>query len=346
MFDKITIRAKVSGEECLHLASLHHLQRWINEDGTQVNYKSSSYKKISGVEVKIEKNTVTLSCSLHKYWMKMNYGRLRNDNVFTVSEARAAFEMLLFENGLLAEKTRVVLFEIGLNMNVSYDPLTFIELVQYLPRKNDIKNDKTMFVDANYRINRQKTSEKHKDIRRYFKIYDKGWEMNEKKRTPNPPKGELTTPPDGHPSKGEFGTPPDGHPSKGELKILRIESVYRRQNEKSHEFFSDSNVSRLAKNFYMDWKDLFFVRTIKAYKGARKSEVERASIIINIGAKEYQERCKSDFEAGKISSKQYRTIREFIRDYEENKNRFKTVISAQEKEYNALIYKTYDITKK
>jgi len=347
LFDKITIRAKVSGEECLHLASLHHLQRWINEDGTQVNYKSSSFKKISGVEVKIEKNTVTLSCSLHKYWMKMNYGRLRNDNVFTVSEARAAFEMLLFENGLLAEKTKVVLFEIGLNMNVSFDPLTFIELVQYLPRKNDIKNDKTMFVDANYRINRQKTSEKHKDIRRYFKIYDKGWEMNEKKRTSPPTKGELTSPPTPLlDERGERTTPPDGHPSKGELKILRIESVYRRQNEKSKEFFGDANVSRLAKNFYMDWKDLFFVRTIKAYKGARKSEVERASIIINIGAKEYQERSKADYEAGKITSKQYRTIREFIRDYEADSKRFKTVISAQEKEYNALIYKTYDITKK
>lgn len=177
MFDKITIRAKVSNDECVHLAQIHHLQSWTNERGTQVDYRSSdNYKKFTGISVKIQNNTVTLSTSLHKYWNDRNFGQLRNDNIFTISEAKAAFEMLLFENGLLPQKTKVVLFEIGLNMPVSYDPITFIELVRYLPRKNDIKENKIMFIDANYKINRQKTSEKHKDIRRYFKIYDKTWE--------------------------------------------------------------------------------------------------------------------------------------------------------------------------
>lgn len=343
MFDKITIRAKVSGEECVHLAQLHHLHVWTNEAGTQIDYRSSEYKKISGVDVKIQRNVVTISTSLHKYWQKQNYGRLRNDNIFTVSEARAAFEMLLFVNGLIATKTRVILFEIGLNMPVSFDPISFIELVKYIPRKNDIKNDKIMFVDANYRINRQKTSEKHRDIRKYFKIYDKGWEMEDKKRKPANPCASLvplTPPPAGTPlKKGE-------NQEKNVDKILRIETVYRRKNDRSDKLFTDENISRLAKNFYLEWKDLFFFRSVRAYKGARKSEVERASIIINYGAEEYLRTTKEDFERGKITQKQYRTIREFIRDFDENDKRYKTIVSAQEKEFKALLYSVFDMTRK
>jgi len=343
MFDKITIRAKVSGEECVHLAQLHHLHAWINESGTQIDYKSSQFKKISGIDVKIERNVVTISTSLHKYWQKQNYGRLRNDNIFTVSEARAAFEMLLFENGLIASKTKVILFEIGLNIPVSCDPLTFIELVKYVPRKNDIKNDKIMFIDANYKMNRQKTSEKHRDIRRYFKIYDKGWEMKDKKRNkeqPQAPKGDVKI--ESQEPRAKSQEPRTGT----EDHILRIETVYRRKSEQSDKFFTDENISRLAKNFYLEWKDLFFFRKVQAYKGARKSEVEKATQIINYGSQDYLERTKKDFERKEITEKQYRTIREFIRDYEQDNKRFKTIISHQEKEYKSLLYNVFDITRK
>lgn len=324
MFDKITIRAKVSDEECVHLARLHHLQVWTNEAGTQVEYRSSEYSKISGIDVKIQCNTVTLKTSLHKFWNNRNYDQQRNDNIFTISEAKSAFEMLLSKNGFTPHKTKVVQFEIGLNMHVNYDPLTFIELVQFISFRKKI-----MFVDANFRINRQRTTEKHRDIRKYYKIYDKGWEMKDKKRNPNTSGAS--------PLKALESEPPD--------HILRIETVYRRHNERSDKFFSDENIGRLIKRFYVDWKDLFFFRTVRAYKGARKSEVERASIIINRGSEEYLQRTKADFESGKITAKQYRTIREFIRDYKEDSKRFKTIISPQEKEYNSLLFKVFDITR-
>ncbi len=344
MFDKITIRAKVSNDECVHLAQIHHLQSWTNERGTQVDYRSSdNYKKFTGISVKIQNNTVTLSTSLHKYWNDRNFGQLRNDTVFTISEAKAAFEMLLFENGLLPQKTKVVLFEIGLNMPVSYDPITFIELVRYLPRKNDIKENKIMFIDANYKINRQKTSEKHKDIRRYFKIYDKTWEMKEKKRSTST--SSVTDASTGSVTGASTGSV-TGASTISAPNILRIETVYRRKNERSDKFFTDENINRLVKNFWIDWKDLFFFRTVRAYKGARKSEVERASIIVNNGTEAYLEQTKADFEKGKITAKQYRTIREFIRDYEVDSRRFKTIISAQENEYNSLLFSIYDITRK
>lgn len=316
MFDKITIRARVSDEECQHLADLHRLQAWINSSNSVVDYRSTQHANITGIQVKIIRNTVTLTTSLHKYWNRNNYGRLRNDNMFTISEARAAFEMLLFENGLMPDKVKVVMFEIGINLNVSYNPLTFIELVQFIGI-----TDKLLFVDANYKVNRQRTTVKYRDIRKYYKIYDKGWEMEEKKR------GAATN---------EARTAPN---------ILRIETVYRRHSERADKFFTVNNVKRLAQRFYVDWKDLFFFREVRAYKGARKSEELRAGIIVNIGGEEYLKRSKAEFEAGKLTAKQYRTIREFIRDYEEDSKRFKTLISPQEKEYNKLLFSSFDISR-
>lgn len=304
MFDRITIKATITDDECTHLARLHHLEAYTNESGTRVKYRSTEFKNLSGIFITIDRNRLTISLSLHKYWKNKNFGRLRNDDLFTISEAKSAFEMLLFENGLIAGKTKVTYFEIGLNMNVSADPLTFMELVRYIPRKNDIATDKMMFIDANYRINRQKTTEKHSDIRKYFKIYDKGWEMQEKKRIPM------------------------------EKYVLRIETVYKRHNERSDTFFSDTNVQRLVNRFYVDWKDLFFVRGVRAMKGSRKSEIERARILINSGPDEYLAKIKDDLRDGVLTPKQYRTIREFVRDYDESK--FRTVISPQEAEYKRL----------
>lgn len=315
MFDKITIRAKVSDDECVHLARIHRLHVWLSEDGKRVEYRSSQYSKFTGIEVRIVRNVATLKVSLHKFWNERSRGFLRNDNLFTMSEAKKAFAQVLFENGFLPEKVRVVYFEIGLNLPVTYDPLTFMERV-----KSILCMDKIMFVDANYRVNRQKTTEKHKDIRRYFKIYDKGWENKEKRRGPLPL------------SEGV---------SERDDYVLRVETVYKRHSESGKTFFSDKNVARLADRFYVEWKDLFFVKNINAHKGAKKSEVERAKLIVNSSSEEYMARVRAEYDDGKMTAKQYRTIREFVRDFEANAHRFKVIISAQEREYKRLLMQEF-----
>ena len=321
MFDKITIRAKVSDEECQHLAELHRLQVWTNADRTQVNYRSSQYANTTGIQIQIIHNRVTLKCSLHKYWEKRNFGKLRNDTVFSISEAKAAFEMLLFENGFIANKVRIVMFEIGLNLYVSYDPITFIELVNYIVPA--CKGAKEWFVDANFQKNRQRTTLKHSDIRRYFKIYDKGFERAKKDK--------------------KAGIKPEQ--ASTEEMILRIETVYKRLNKRADEFFSDANLRPLVQRFWLDWKDLCFTRDVRAQKGARKSEITRARNIINIGAEEYLKQVKQDFKNKKITEKQYRTEREFIRDFNNFDDKFKVIISPQEKEYNTLLPRVYKHTK-
>lgn len=310
MFDKITIRARVSGEECVHLAQLHHLQVWTNADATKVEYKSSQASRFDGMEVKIQNSVFTLKCSLHKYYMLRTRNMLRNDTQFSISEARQAFEWLLFENGLIAKRVRIVYFEIGLNLYVNMDPIRYIEQVQSVVTS---KTSKLWFMDANFKMNRQKTTEKYKQIRKYYKIYDKTHEMNDKL--------SLLMPTAEH--------------------ILRIETVYKRHNERADTFMEADNLERLAKRFLVDWRGVVFFRDVRAQKGARKSELERARIIVNSSKEEYLEQVKEEHKQRKLTDKQYRTIREFIRDFDEWNGPFKTVISPEEKEYNLLIPKCF-----
>jgi len=330
MFDKIKITADISDNECVCLAKKHRLRTIINANSEVVGYSGTDYSKISGVIAKIEckkRNTLHLSVSLHKYWQRENFGKLRNDNLFTVSEAKVAFEMLLFDNGLITERVKVCYFEIGLNLNVSYSPLSFIELSKYglFNSKKKGHRRKIMFIDANYQTNRQKTTSKY-GVRKYYKIYDKGFELREKKRG----KEKKLTP-----------MPED----ENGVKILRVETVYKRHCEKATTFFSSENVKRLIYLFYLDWKELNFEKNIRAEKGARKSEIERAKIIVNIGAEEYKKQIKEDLAEKRITEKQHRTIREFIRDFESQETKFKTVISPQENEYNSLFHKTLSVSK-
>jgi len=317
MFDKITIRAKLSNKDCLHISTLYHLTCWRNTKSTQVEYRNGDDSKMTGIEISIKNDFLTLKTSLHKYWYKRCYGELRNDKQFTVSEAKSAFEMLLFENGLVAKNVYITQFEIGLNLNVSYDPLTFIEKVKNIPTTIN----KMMFIDANYHINRQRTTEKHKDIRKYFKVYDKSWEMMQKSKEPKKVKMAKMA---------------------MMSKVLRIETCSRRYKERSDKFFLSNNIDRLVMHFYSDWRNLIFKKNVIGHKGTRKSEIERAKLLINEGEESYLKKTKSDFDSRLISENQYRTIREFIRDFKNDQSKFDIIISEQEKEYNELLYSTYN----
>ena len=316
MIDKITFRARLTTEVIADIAKNHRLMCWINSDNTQVEYKSSEYSNLTGIEVSIKDNYLKLSTSLHKYWQYRNFGKFRNDNEFTISEAKSAAAMLLSENRLNPDKTYVTYFEIGLNMNVSYDPLSFIELTNCIKTSTD----KEMFNDANYRKNRQRTTEKHKDLRKYFKIYDKGWQMQEKEKekekSPKSCRDET-------------------------IKILRIETCHRRGKVISSKFFSDKNLSRLSSRFHDDWSGLSFVKEVTGKKGCRTSEVQNADILINKGSGFLLDSIKKKIKPGLLTKNHLRTVREFIRDFDKLRSKFEIVASEQEKEYNDLLFSTF-----
>ena len=301
MFDKITLRANLTADESEAMARTHRLKMWVNESGTAREYRSDSYANITGMTIRINsRGQMTMKASLHKYWNKRVDGRMRNHDDFTLDEAILAFNMILAENNLEPNKTRITQFEIGANLEVEYDPQEYIERCLYIWTP-----DKNMFVDANFRMNRQRTTMKHKDMRKYFKIYDKGFEMIDRRRVSR----------------------------DNRMKILRIETVHRRHSEKISTFVTRENFKRLASRFKTDWSSLFFERKVVADKGTRKSELDRAKEILNIGIEAYVAKMRQKYDDGRLTYKQFRTCRDFARDFELHGHRFRSVISVYEADY-------------
>lgn len=301
MFDRIILKAKLNADESVKIAHTHRLQRVINEDGEIVEYRSSSYANITGISVRIARGEMTLKTSLHSYYNKRMYDVMRNDNSFTINEALLAFDMLLDENNLNKSRTRITQFEIGLNLELEHDPSEYIKRCLYI-----CTPDKEMFVDAHYRLDRQRTTMKHKDMRKYFKIYDKSFEMVDRRKV---------------------------KADRSQTNKLRIETVYKRHSEKLSTFATPDNFKRIAMRFRSDWQGLVFERNVQAEMGTRKSELDRAKEILRMGVNQYVERMRQKHEDGELSYKQFRTCRDFARDFEQNRNSFKTVKSTYEIEY-------------
>ena len=318
MFDKITIKIKCSDDECAHFARVYSLLPIVDKNGEIIKYISGEEHKIKNrnITIKTKKgNVFEMSLSLHKYWNDMNYGKLKNDDTFTMSEAKSAFERLLFENGFVAKRVKITYFEIGLNLETGSDPIEFIKLCKNATQK------KGMYIDANYQINRQKTTEKHKFFRKVWKIYDKGWEMLEKQRG-------------------------IGKPLQPDRNILRIETMHRRTNHRAEVFFSDKNLTALKNQFRLDWRDLRFERKVRADKGARENEIENARRVFVLGVEAVIEAAKTAFKNSELSEKRCRTICDFCKKWKNNSDfakRFKEILSEQEMEYRRLFNKQYSI---
>ena len=108
--------------------------------------------------------------------------------------------------------------------------------------------------------------------------------------------------------------------SKGkavESNILRLETSYRRQNIPLSEFFNDAFVFRLVSQFFRDWHSLSFPHQIIAEKGTKGSQIEKARRIMEVGRDAYLTESRKDMEAGIITPKQYRCIREFVQRWDD-----------------------------
>jgi hypothetical protein len=359
MFDKVSITVNCSAAECVHLARIHSL-REISVNGELVGYRSSSYKNITGISVDIEKNKkapkppqgalkkginnsiagvfkVKLSGSLHKYWNKITEGKLHNSDTFTISEAKMAFRELLLENGLLAGRVYITVCEIGVNLKVRQSPEVFI---------SDFKRNcnRAMYIDANYAIGRQKTSEKTRNTRKYFKMYDKTWEMRDKERGKRSPK------PNSELEDRDFKDSRDGERiiegnAEGHY-ILRVETVHKRLKKRLDRFLTDENLHRYIVEFGADWQRLRFERQIKCLKGKRASEIDKAREILAADNRTeiVAARARADLAARRITQKQYRTVAEFCRDWQEHHSYdYREVVSLHETEFRQAFIEQYKV---
>lgn len=302
-----------TGKEALQIAEHNNLEQWKSQNSER--YESPEIARTEDVYMSIKNNKLQIKCSLHKQYYKMIYGKLENDGLFTTTEARRALYTLFNMVGVSPNQARITYFEIGLNIPTENEPLQYIELIQSITT-GKIKKEKEVFQDANFKKDRQKTTERYKSIKKVFKVYDKGFEKADRKRIE--PTNE---------------------------KILRIETIYRRQSIYVNDFFATDNLNRLTATFFHDWQGVEFSRGMTAEKGTRTSQIESAKKILLLGRQAYLEQAKQEFNAELLTEKQYRTIREFVRDWDFNKHKYKMLPTKHEIEYKEKLSKWFNLAK-
>lgn len=307
MFDKMIFNTRIDFEkDATNIASLNHLQ--LCTVGKQTFYQSSAYGNFEGIYMKVRGNTMQIKCSIHKLYHKESSGSLDNSQMFTVSNALETIDILFDRLGIDKNETKVTYYEIGLNISVESDPLEYISLVQSIGENED----KEMFNDANFQKNRQKTTEKSRNIKKVLKIYDKGFEAREKDRSV-------------------------------EGNILRIETIYKRQDIPLSVFMSEAHIKKIIKRFYSDWNSIRYQRRIEADKGIKLSQIERAYNIMELGREAYLKKNRELFLCGELSKMKWETIRTFVNNWDSIKSKFRYKPDNKEVEYRNKIEKAFKI---
>lgn len=297
MFDKMIINAQVdSYTHAQELIRSEHLQRCM--EGGRVFYQLSALANLQGVSMKLDGGRLQIKCSLHKQHSRLTGGRLDNTGMFTVGQARRTVCELFGRWDVDIGCARVTYFEIGLNIPVRGDPMEYIALME----SAGPAGSRELFCDANFEKNRQKTTDKRRTVRKYFKVYDKGFEAREKGR-------------------------------ECEGNILRVETVYRRQDIPLGVLMEPEYTDRLTGMFCRDWLSVEFRRRVSAVKGVKASQLERAACIMRTGAEAYLREAKARWRDGSLTGKQYRTMREFAQNWEKVRHMFALVPDSKEIEY-------------
>lgn len=307
MIDKVVLKVDISvnttfelAKRLEELAARNKLQKC--SIGNTVYYQSNDEAKFSGLYLQTKGGRLQIKCSLHKQYSLRVLGRLDNSGQFTMRNAIWTINTLFEEIGIEPSSGFVTYYEIGLNIPTDRPPIEYIELIRAIGNSKE----KEAFNDANFRKNRQKTTEKSKTLKKFFKVYDKGFEMSDRKRQPH-----------------------DNDPN-----ILRIETAYKRQKIKVTDFFSPSHLNKIAALFIRDWRTVEFERKMQAAKGTRASQEEKARLILTIGIDDFIKLINDQKQRGSLSEKKYRTAREFARDWNEHKNNYSLIPSELENEYH------------
>ncbi len=305
MFDKMIFRAKIK-ESVVHIVvEYFHLQQCMK--GNVIFYESSAYGNFDALFIRIRGRTIQVKCSIHKLYEKMRSGKLDNSHTYRISEAVGMIRNLFDTLCVNIEDVKVTYFEIGLNMQMERDPLEYIEMMQTIGDEA-----KEFFNDANFQKNRQRTTEKSRTKKKVFKVYDKTFEATDKRRDAEP-------------------------------NILRLETVYKRQEVKLSEFLDQFFKNKLANRFWQDWSAVHFKRDLQAEKGMKKSQLEKAEEIIRLGIGPYLDKNKKAFKERRITKKQWETIRNFARAWPSLKIHFLSPPTAGELEYKEKLLREFQI---
>ncbi|MDL2230333.1 hypothetical protein LJB87_00910 [Alistipes sp. OttesenSCG-928-L06] len=310
MIDLITlVKPGLSNDEVSTVVSWNCLQT-NSKDGV-VFYDNLNTKNLAqhkGVFIRIETNQkLKVEGSLHKYFNDTSGGIRGNHNLFTMADAEKAFKHLVSEKAIPVDNLRVYNYEIGINLNLSKNCRTFLDKMKSI---GPAGGEKQLYVNPRYKDERVKTTVFHTHTRKYFKAYDKVFELKDKKKKHIP----------------------DGN-------ILRIETAYRRlDNCLAVDFFHPDNLHKLVEAFFRDWRTIQFYQDIITPKGTGRARQHLCIEIMDKGPDAVLKQAKERHKSGVLKDWEYRNIREFVtREWNALKKQITFIQSVEECEFRELL---------
>lgn len=274
-------------------------------EGDEVFYKSTAYANLDGCFIELRGNRLKCKCSICKLYSKGKTGKLDNSRPMTFAMAVRTIKELLLRLCVRIENAVVTYYEIGITMKMACSADQYIRQVLEV-------SDRVLWNDANFPEYRQKTTEKSKYYRKVMKIYDKSFEAESKGR--------------------RVGD-----------NILRIETVYRHQSVSMLELVDNFFLSKMGRIFYKDWSEICFVRELSAIKGVKISQLEKAREIHRLGVTRYKERYKQMFLDGKLTKKQWETIRNFANSWMIEREKYVEEIGGLEREFKDRLLSNFQV---
>lgn len=293
MFDKIIFKARIDTNDIDTIVLKNYLEQCT--EGDELYYKSTAYANFDGCFIEIRGDTLKCKCSIHKLYSKGKSGKLDNSRPMTFANASKTIRELLLRLCAKMENVIVTYYEIGVTMKMSMPADAYIRQVEEAAGR-------LLWNDANYPEFRQKTTEKSKYFRKVLKIYDKTYEAGEKGK--------------------DVGS-----------NILRIETVYKHQAVRLTELLDNIYLNKIGRIFYKDWSEMQFARELQATKGVKLSQLDKAREIQRIGVTRYKERYKAMYQAGRLTKKQWETIRTFANGWQKEKAKYIEEIGPLEMEF-------------
>lgn len=303
MFDKIIIKARIDVDDIDTIVLRNYLEQCT--EGDELFYKSTAYANFDGCFIEVRGDTLKCKCSINKLYEKEQSGKLDNSKPMTFRNAVRTINNLLNRLCVKIENAVVTYYEVGVTMKMPRPATEYISLCEEV-------SDRVLWNDANYPVDRQKTTEKSKYYRKILKIYDKTFEGVSKGR-------------------------------KVDHNVLRVESVYRHQQIPLLELISNETMAKIGRVFYNDWCSVRFVRDVEPCGGVKMSQIDKARELLRLGIDRYREKYKNLYLEGKLTKKQWETIRNFARSWPEEKDKYKEIERDEEKELREKLLNLYQV---
>lgn len=302
MFDKVIIKACIDVDDIDTIVLRNYLEQCT--EGDELFYKSTAYANFDGCFIEVRGNALKCKCSINKLFEKEQSGKLDNSKPMTFRNAVRTINALLNRLCVKPENAVVTYYEVGVTMKMPRPATEYISLCEEV-------DERILWNDANYPVDRQKTTEKSKYYRKVLKIYDKTFEGISKGR-------------------------------KVDNNVLRVETVYRHQQIPLVDLISNENMAKIGRVFYNDWCAARFVRDVEAI-GVKMSQLDKAREVVKLGVDRYREKYKALYMEGKLTKKQWETIRNFARSWPEEKEKYKEIEREEEKEFRDKLLTLYQI---